>query len=263
MFKAADLFAGYHEREVLRGISIGFQEGKATAILGPNGSGKSTFLRVLDRILKPYKGAVYFDGKRLESFTRKQIARSIAYLPQMTNTVPFCTVFEAVLLGRKPYISLEPGEGDLEIVEEIIKEIGLEELAFRKIHELSGGELQKVLIARALAQKPHVLLLDEPVSHLDMRNQLEILGVLKDVTQKQNLINITVFHDLNLALMFNDYFVFMKNGEIYREGGAEIITPSLIKEVYDVDAEIMAIDNRRILVFAYPGIGTKKPVNGH
>jgi len=250
VLRVENIFAGYGKKEVLKNVVSSFEKGKVTAVLGANGSGKSTLLKVLDKILKPFKGTVYINGRELKDFSRKELAKYVAYLPQRTDFVPYFSVFEVILLGRKPYISFEPTEEDLLIVEKLIKDFGLEPFAFRKILELSGGELQKVLIARAMAQKPQILLLDEPVNHLDPKNQIEILGILKRLTQDMALVNITVLHDLNLALRFSDYFVFMKDGRIYSEGDVNIVTESLIKEIFDIHVELVEIKGKKIMVMA-------------
>ena len=134
------------------------------------------------------------------------------------------------------------------MLKKIIEHFGLKEFSFRKINELSGGEVQKVLIARALAQEPQVLLLDEPVNHLDPKNQIEILQILKTLTGNLNLATIIVLHDLNLSIQFADYFIFMKNGEIYCKGDFTIIEPLLIKNVYDISVKIIEFDGRKFVI---------------
>ena len=248
MLRVENISAGYGDTEVLKDISVHFEKGKVTAILGSNGSGKSTLLKVLDKILKPFKGTVYINDKGFKDLPRKEWAKYVAYLPQRTDFVPHFNVFEAILLGRKPHITFEPTEEDFETVEKVIKDFQLEPFAFRKVHELSGGELQKVLIARALAQQPQVLLLDEPVNHLDPKNQMEILGILKRITVEIGLINITVLHDLNLALRFSDHFVFMKDGKIFSEGDISTITPSLVRHIYDISVELLEIKGTKVMV---------------
>lgn len=248
MLRIQELFSGYGKKEVLKGLDIEFQRGIVYAVLGPNGSGKSTLLRTIDRIIKPTRGSVYIDEKDLKKYSTKEIAKKIAYLPQRSNSAPFSTVFDTILLGRKPHISFEPTKEDLEIVEQIIYEFKLVDFAFRKINELSGGEAQKVLIARALAQQPQVLLLDEPVNHLDPKNQIEILSLLQKLTKKLNIVTIIVLHDLNLAIQFADYFIFMKNGKIHSEGDLSIIEPELVKDVYDVDVKIMKFDSKKFVI---------------
>lgn len=248
MLKIKDLSAGYGESEIIKKLDLEFNRGFVYAVLGPNGSGKSTLLRAIDRILKPIKGTIYIDEEDIKRFSAREIAKKIAYLPQSSNSTPYDTVFDAILLGRKPYISFEPTQRDLEAVEKIIEHFGLKEFAFRKINKLSGGELQKVLIARALAQEPQVLLLDELVNHLDPKNQIEILQILKTLTRNLNLVTIMVLHDLNLSIQFSDYFIFMKNGEIYCKGDSTIIEPLLIKNVYDISVKIIEIDGRKFII---------------
>lgn len=248
MLRIENLSSGYGNKEVLKELNIEFQRGIVYAILGPNGSGKSTLLRTLDRIIKPQKGKIYINGEDIRKLSSRQFAKKLAYLPQRSNSTPYITVFDSILLGRKPHISFEPTENDLEIVERTIYEFGLSQFAFRKINELSGGEAQKVLIARAFAQEPEILLLDEPVNHLDPKNQLEILNILKGLTKRLNLITIIVLHDLNLAIQFAEYFVFMKNGKIYHEGDSAIIEPQLIKDVYDIEVKIIEINGRKFVV---------------
>lgn len=248
MLKVENLHAGYGEREVLKGIGLEFNRGSVYAILGPNGSGKSTLLRTLVKILKPKKGTIFIDNQDIKKLSSKEIAKRVAYLPQRSNSTPRSTVFDSILLGRKPHVFFEPGKRDMEIVERLIQEFGLTPFAFRKIDELSGGEAQKVLIARALAQEPEVLLLDEPVNHLDPKNQIEILSILKKLTTELNLITIIVLHDLNLAIQFADYFIFMKNGEIYRAGDLAIIEPSVLKSVYEIDVEIVELNRKKFVM---------------
>lgn len=248
MLKIESVYSGYGEKDVLRGIKIDFNRGRFYAILGPNGSGKSTLLRTIVRILKPKRGVILIDDEDIRRLSAKEIAKKIAYLPQRSNSVPHSTVFDSILLGRKPHVFFEPSKKDIEIVEKLINEFGLTQFAFKKIDELSGGEAQKVLIARALAQEPEVLLLDEPVNHLDPKNQIEILGILKKLTTELNLITIIVLHDLNLAIQFADQFIFMKNGEIYCAGDLAIIEPSVIKSVYEIDVEIVEFNRRKFII---------------
>ncbi|WP_353684695.1 ABC transporter ATP-binding protein [Thermodesulfovibrio sp. 3907-1M] len=251
MLKIEELSAGYADREVLKGVNLEFSDGFVHAILGPNGSGKSTLLRTIDRIIKPARGTVYIDGADIRKFSARETAKRIAYLPQRSNSTPYSSVFDAILLGRKPHIFFEPTERDLEVVEKIIDNFGLKDFAFRKINELSGGEAQKVLIARALAQQPRVLLLDEPVNHLDPKNQIEILQILKRLTESLNLTTIIVLHDINLAIQFADYFIFMKDGKIYQTGDINIIEPSLIKDVYEIDVKIIELNGRKFVIASF------------
>jgi len=247
VLKVEHLFAGYDSKIVLKDISLQFHRGTVTALLGPNGSGKSTLLKAIDGIIKPDNGAIILDTMNINAMTKNDIAQSIAYLPQSGNSYPSCNVFESILLGRKPYISFEPTKHDMEIVEKTINNFNIDSLAFRTINQLSGGEIQKVLIARAIVQEPEVLLLDEPINHLDIKNQIEILQIIRCYTINYNLITVIVFHDINRALQYADKFVVLKEGYVYSEGDSKIVNPEIMKGVYDIDLDCIEYKGRKLL----------------
>ncbi|KXG73949.1 Iron(3+)-hydroxamate import ATP-binding protein FhuC [Fervidicola ferrireducens] len=166
-----------------------------------------------------------------------KVARRLGYVAQRYESGRF-TVFDAVLLGRKPHIKWGATSRDLKIVQDVLQVLGMEELSLRYLDELSGGELQKVVIARALAQEPRVLLLDEPTSNLDLRNQFEVLKIVKKAAKERNIAVVVVMHDLNLAMRFADKFLLLKNGTIFACGGIEIMTPENIKSVYGVQVAV-------------------------
>lgn len=143
-----------------------------------------------------------------------------------------------MLLGRKPYIKWDVSRGDIELTEKVLKVMGLEDYSLRYINELSGGELQKVVIARALVQEPQILLLDEPTSDLDLKNQLEVMKIIKDVSSTRKIASVVVMHDINLALRYSDKFIILKDGQVFTTGGKEVITPEIIKETYGVDVHV-------------------------
>jgi iron complex transport system ATP-binding protein len=234
MIEAEDLRFAYENREVLRGVSFRTEAGEFVAILGPNGAGKSTFLRCLAGILKC--PGVSLNGKPLSSYSRGELARLLAYVPQRTEP-GFLTVFDTVLLGRRPYMGLTPSEDDLRVVGEALKRLGIKGLALKRTNEVSGGELQKVSIARALAQEPRVLLMDEPTNNLDLKSQLEVMRLARELAKGGKTV-ITVMHDVNLALRFAKRFVFMKDGKIVADGGMEVLSEELFMEVYGVRVEI-------------------------
>ncbi|AIF70111.1 hypothetical protein PAP_08650 [Palaeococcus pacificus DY20341] len=223
----------YNGSAVLKGITFEAEAGDVVAVLGPNGAGKSTLLRCINAILKPKRGVVLVDGKTVGG----DVAKVFGYVPQKSGG-NFMTVFDAVLLGRKPHMGLRPNERDLQIVEEVLGLMGLKRIALKMTNKISGGELQKVVIARALAQEPKVLLLDEPTNNLDLKSQHEVMRLVRQISKEKGVISIVVMHDVNLALRYADKFLVMKNGEIIASGGREVITPGLIKEVYGVDAHI-------------------------
>lgn len=218
MIRCERINFAYGKKMVIKDISFALSEGQITALLGVNGSGKTTLLKIMSGLFKPKYGTVFINNKPITDICEHELAKIIAYMSQKSNGV-FCSVFDAVLLGRKPHIGLEASKHDIEITGNIIKMLGLNDVAFRNTVELSGGELQKVIIARALAQEPRVLLLDEPINHLDIKNQLEIMTLLKGITQKMALTTVVVLHDISMALRFADRFLLLKDGEVYTYGG--------------------------------------------
>ncbi|WP_406676657.1 ABC transporter ATP-binding protein [Moorella sp. ACPs] len=237
----------YNSRPVLRDIKFTVARGEFFAILGNNGAGKSTLLKCLNKILKPERGVVLIEKDNVFQLSRLDVARKIGYVAQRSESSRV-TVFDAVLLGRKPHIKWDVSHQDLEIVHRVLRLLGLEELYLRYLDELSGGELQKVMMARALAQEPLVLLLDEPTSNLDLKNQLEVLRTVKKAAREQNIAAVVVMHDLNLALRFADKFLLLKNHTVFACGGMEIMTPDNIASVYDVPVVMAKIKNIPVIV---------------
>ncbi|HHX95789.1 MAG TPA: ABC transporter ATP-binding protein [Clostridia bacterium] len=227
----------YPSRQVLDEISFSVDKGDCLAVLGTNGVGKSTLLKCLNRILKPQSGTVFIKKDELSSLGRTELARKLGYVSQKQE-IARCTVFDAVLLGRTPYIKWDVNQKDLEVTEKVLRMLDLEGFSMRYLDELSGGELQKVVIARALAQEPEVLLLDEPTSNLDLKNQLEVVGIIKKVVRTQQIAAIVTMHDLNLALRFANKFLMLKNGTIFAAGGMDIMTPENVESVYSVPVTI-------------------------
>jgi len=226
-----DLKFFYRNREVLNDIAFSIGKSEIVAILGPNGVGKTTLLKCLNRILTPREGVVYLDGQDIFRLNGNEIARSIGYVPQRVETGKL-TAFDAVLLGRKPHIGWELKEKDLKIVDAVFRQLSMDHLRLASIDEMSGGELQKVAIARALVQEPQVLLLDEPTSNLDLKNQVGILTTISRIVREHDIAAVMTMHDLNHALRYADRFIFLKCGRIYAHGGPEVISPQTIEEVY-------------------------------
>ena len=233
MIETRGLRFSYNGREVLRGIDFKAESGEFVAILGPNGAGKSTLVKCLSGILRC--GGVRILGRPVEGYSQRELARTVAYVPQRAER-SFMTVFDTVLLGRRPYMGLIPNRKDLETVEAALKRLGIEHLALKRTNEISGGELQKVGIARALAQETEILIMDEPTNNLDLKSQLKVMRLAREFSEKG--LSVVVMHDVNLALRFAGRFVFMKNGKIVADGGREILKPSLFREVYGVDVAI-------------------------
>ncbi len=224
---------GYNQEEVLKEISCQFTAGKFYAVIGPNGSGKSTFIRLLNRLLKPRGGVVFLGDMSLDKYPRRHLARLIGYVPQWAQSQGPVTVYDAIMLGRRPHLTWAPGRRDHEKVEQVICDFSLEHLALRYTNELSGGEFQRVNIARALVQEPEILVLDEPTSSLDLKHQIEVMELLRDISHR-NITVIIAIHDLNLAFRYADSFLLLKNGNIISMGGQEVITEENLEALYEV-----------------------------
>ncbi|MGQ9825803.1 MAG: ABC transporter ATP-binding protein [Desulfotomaculales bacterium] len=242
-----DLGFSYRNRAVLKKIRFAVEKGELFAVLGNNGAGKTTLLKCLNKILKPRTGVILVEKTDILALRGAEVAKRIGYVAQRSESARF-TVFDAVLLGRKPHIRWDATARDHEIVRRVLKILGLEEYSLRYLDELSGGELQKVVVARALAQEPRLLLLDEPTSNLDLKNQLEVLQTVKNVVRKQNMAAVVVMHDLNLALRFADKFLLLKNGTIFACGGLEIMTAENIAGVYGVPVAVERLGNIPVVV---------------
>ncbi|MCR4430863.1 MAG: ABC transporter ATP-binding protein [Tepidanaerobacteraceae bacterium] len=232
----------YPGRRVFQDIDFSVEKGDCLAILGTNGVGKSTLLKCINRILKPQSGAVYIQEDEIFKLSRNELAQKVGYVAQKHESARL-TVFDAVLLGRKPYIKWDASPKDMEITRRTLKLLDLEDYSLRYLDELSGGELQKVVIARALAQEPNILLLDEPTSNLDLKNQVEVIDIIKKVVKSQQIAAIVTMHDINLAIRFADKFIFLKNGTIFEAGGVEIITPENIESVYSIRVAVEKFNN--------------------
>ena len=231
---------GYtRKKQVLKNINLTLPSGKFIAVIGPNGSGKTTITKQINQILTPQSGRVSLNGVNVASMTPADLARTVAYVPQMTGGMMAGSVMDTVMLGRKPYIKWKPSDEDIEIVSNCLMRFGLESIAQRDFNALSGGQKQTVLIARALAQTPRLYLFDEPVSFLDVRNQLQIMTTARELVEQDGKTVIMVLHDLNMALRFADHVVIMKNGEVFAQGTPrEVITEENVYAVYGTPAEI-------------------------
>ncbi len=224
--------------KVLDAVGFCAEPGECMAILGNNGAGKSTLLKCMDRICPTQGGTVLVENSDVFKMSSRQMAQNIAYVPQNGQAAEM-TVFDTVLLGRRPYITWDVTEEDRMIVAQVIHQMGLDDYILRSMAELSGGEAQKVMLARALAQQPKLLLLDEPTSNLDPRNQHEVMRTVRRVVREKQISAAIIIHDLNLAARYCDRFLFLKDSQVYACGGPEIITEETIQQVYGMPAEIL------------------------
>ena len=227
--------------DILKDVSFTVEPGQFLAILGNNGVGKSTLLKCFNHILKPDSGEVLLNGENLLVKPAREVARHVAFVSQSVPNTQM-TVHDVVMLGRRPYMKWGFTEEDHVIVHDAMHRLDVEDMRGRFLNQLSGGEKQKVMLARALAQQPKVLLLDEPTSALDIQNQYQVLKMVRDFCRHDKLIATVVIHDLNLALRFCDRFLLLKDGEVYRYGDRSILDSTALKDVYGVDAEVVEVD---------------------
>jgi iron complex transport system ATP-binding protein len=238
--EAREVSFRYAGPPVLDGVSLHVAAGEMLGVLGPNGSGKSTLLRLLSGVLRPERGEIRLHGRPLAAYRRAELGRALAVVPQDTVIAFPFSVAEVALMGRAPYrrgFAFESAQ-DVAVAHTAMRRTGVSELAARSIHELSGGERQRVVLARALAQEAHVLLLDEPAAHLDLRHQVELYELLRELLAEGAAV-VSVLHDLNFAALYCDRVTLLKGGRLVATGApAEVITRAAVREVYEADAHV-------------------------
>lgn len=239
--KVKNLYFGYGKNLILKNINLEIKPGSFFCIIGPNGSGKSTLLKNISKSVLPQKGEIELDNINLLGMRPRQIAQKMAVVPQDTTTEFSFSVYEIVLMGRTPFLRRFENEStkDFALARWAMEITNTWHLRDRSVTEISGGERQRVIVARALAQEPRVILLDEPTAHLDIQHQVELLELLQSLNRTTGLTVIAVLHDLNLAAQFSEYIVLMKDGEIFAEGSPEqVLTPANIRKVYSMEVAI-------------------------
>ena len=254
MLEAQNLSFSYKKSApIFENVSFHIDDGEIVSIMGPNGAGKSTLLKCINKINKPSGGKILLNGRDTGSYTDRELSRLIGYVPQDIGGGFAISVVEAVMLGRTPFIRFRATQHDKDIVFEMLYKFGLENYAFSNLNELSGGERQRVFLARAMVQDPRVMLLDEPISNLDVRYQIETLDLIKSIVKERNLISIMVIHDLSFAYRYSDSVIMMKKCTPVIEGKRSIITEQTIADIYQVEASVHHQEN-------YPYINPKKVV---
>lgn len=231
----------YIDVPVLHAIDLMVQKGEMVALLGPNGSGKTTLIKLACGVLRPTEGEIHLDGSSLRRLKRREVAQRVAVVPQQFH-MPFAfTLREVVLLGRTPFLRAfsDEGERDHQAVNRAMELMGLKELEQRFFNELSGGERQKGILAMALAQEPKLLLLDEPTAHLDINHQVEILELVKGLNREQGITVIGAMHDLNLAALYFDRLILLKEGRIFADGPpSQVLTEETIQDVFSASVQV-------------------------
>ncbi len=245
--KAEEVGVKISDRIIIKEISLILRKGELVALLGPNGSGKSTLLKTIFGLLKPYCGAVYIDSKKINELDRRSLAKILGYLPQEMASANL-RVIDVILFGRIPHAGLIPTKRDKEIALKALNLLGLKGYENRKFNELSGGEKQKVMLARIFCQEADFLLLDEPTSHLDIKSQIDVMkNVRKIVMSGKGAL--VALHDINLAAMFADRILMVKNGMIKYSGKTkDVLMPETIKDIYGIDVEVLRHNGNLVVI---------------
>jgi iron complex transport system ATP-binding protein len=238
ILKVNNLTFKYNSHNVLNNIHFSVEKGEILAILGPNGVGKTTLLKCINSILKRKNGDIYINEQDTISMNVTEIAKQMSYVAQNIVAARL-TAFDAILLGRRPHIKWRVSKDDIKKVDAVIKRLNLEHLSLKYIDQMSGGELQKISLARAFVQETNLFLLDEPTSNLDLKNQAEILGLVKRVVKGHSIAAIMTMHDLNTALRYSDKYLFLQNGSICGAGNVKNISCSMVESVYGIPVEIL------------------------
>lgn len=243
-----DLEQGYGDRTVIHDISFEAHSGEVVSVLGPNGSGKSTLIKTLCNIMKPRSGDVTVDGVGIRDIDKREFGKMIAYVPQSTTSFGYNSVYDTVLAGRRPYIDWSYSNRDISIAADAMRSMHVESLHDAMLSDLSGGQKQRVHIARALAQDSDFFVLDEPTSSLDLKHQLDTMGIMNNLCRTKGKGAIIALHDLNLAMNYSDRVVVLANSTVYAQGRAEdVINEQMILDVYGVRADIVDTDHGRFI----------------
>lgn len=248
------LSVGYGSKIIVKNFDLAIREGEILTIIGPNGSGKSTLLKAVTGLLPYHSGEVLLNGRELRSWPHKEVSQQIAVLPQLHEAPGDFTVEELIAYGRMPHQSWFKTDSaeDRAIVADAMAKTGVTKFAKRRIHQLSGGELQRVWLALALAQRPRLLFLDEPTTYLDIAYQLEMMGLVQELCKRDGLGIVMVLHDLSQALDISDRVIIIKDGQKYDEGPPEeVINCRMMNEVYCVSCDIVPIKDRQRPLISY------------
>jgi iron complex transport system ATP-binding protein len=255
----------YGQRSVVRELSLHIYPGELLGLVGPNGCGKTSIIKALSHVLIPDAGRILLDGQELGAISRTELARLIGVVPQNPSLPDTFTVFEVAILGRNPHLGLLSGETarDMAVVWQAMEKIGITHLAKRRIGELSGGEKQRVTIARVLAQEPQVILMDEPTANLDIFQQMDILDLITGMCREKNTAGLIAIHDLNIAAQYCTRIIMLKNGQIRAEGmPKEVVTAENVREVFGADTTVYPHPENN-LPMVLPNTGCRHSGNGN
>lgn len=228
----------YKSHKVFQNINLSADQGEILSLVGPNGAGKTTLLKCINLLHTANQGDIFIEGQNIKQMTRLEMAKKIAYVSQNGQVNFPISVFDAVLLGRKPHIGMKVTQHDLDLVFEVLCQMNIDHLSGKHLNELSGGERQKVMIAKALVQEPEILLLDEPTTFLDLGYQMKIMQVVRDLVDEKKICAIITTHELNYALQYSERIAILKDGEILVHGAPDIVDEEVIRKVYGIEAHI-------------------------
>ena len=250
MVEVKKLFKRYNNKTVVEDVSLKIEKGKITSFIGPNGAGKSTVLSMISRLIAKDSGDVLIDGKDMNSFKSNELAKKIAILKQANHINIRLTIRELVAFGRFPYSQGKLTKEDWIYVDEAIEYMELADMQDKFLDQLSGGQQQRAFIAMVIAQNTEYVLLDEPLNNLDMKHSVQIMKVLRRLTDELGKTVIIVIHDINFASCYSDYIVALKDGKVVHNGPTEqVINSNVLKEIYDMDIEIQNINDNKICVY--------------
>ena len=243
--KTENLEFSYGPATIFKDVNLLINEPSLNCILGPNGVGKSTFMFCLNKLLTPTSGTVYIDGNDLHHMSLKEISKIMSFVPHAEEATFSMSVMDTVLMGRQPHSGSILSRRDLEIAAENINLLGISDLSNRAFNELSAGQHQRVMIARGLTQEPKILLLDEPTANLDVKYQMLVMKMLRDIARIKGIIVIVICHDLNVTSLYADRIILLANKGVYADGTAhEVLTEENVKKVYGVNCEVTELQGR-------------------
>lgn len=250
MIEVRDIVKKYGDKAVVDKVSLNIEKGKITSFIGPNGAGKSTLLSMISRIMKKDEGQVIIDGKELEKWDTKELAKKIAILKQSNNINVRLTIKEIVSFGRYPHCEGRLTKEDMKYVDEAIEYMQLKDIENKYLDELSGGQRQRAYIAMVIAQNTEYVLLDEPLNNLDMKHSVQMMKVLRGLTDDLGKTVVIVMHDINFASVYSDKIVILKDGKVMKDDVTEaIISKEVLEDVYEIDFDIKNINGNNICVY--------------
>ncbi len=248
--KLTNLQVSIASKQIIKNLNLEFSSGKFTALVGSNGAGKSTLLKAISNLGLHVKGEIYYKDKDLRSLNVSALSKIVAYMAQFSQASNL-SVWEILALGRRVYSGLKLSEDDHKKIEEISVKMGIERHLNTSVQNLSGGQRQKIFILSALLQEPKILLLDEPISHLDPKNQHQMLELIKDVTKKNNLISIAVLHDIHHALHYADELVMLKDGGVIGQKSSKDVSEEDVEKLYDMPLEMYVINGHKFIYYTH------------